>query len=112
MYDEVTDRHRRWKVQNRPFTAMMEQGFTLQEVCAIYFSRSLLETLAGGPFQKDLQTAFAKTFRQLPKRITCPKCKRTRGKAEFGLRVTKKTDAGLPVTVKPQSWCRECRAKR
>ncbi len=65
VYDEVTDGQRRWKVQSRPFAAMVEHGFTLQEVCAIYFSRSLLETLAGGPFQKDLQTAFAKIERAL-----------------------------------------------
>jgi predicted DNA-binding transcriptional regulator YafY len=26
VYDDVTDRHRRWKVQNRPFAAMLEAG--------------------------------------------------------------------------------------
>lgn len=62
--------------------------------------------------KKTKSEAFAKAFRQLPKRITCPKCKRNRGKAEFGLRVTKKTETGGPLTLKPQSWCRECRGKR
>lgn len=65
IYDDVTDGHKRWKIEGHPFAAMMEKGFTLQEVCAIYFSRSLLETLAGKPFQADLQTAFAKIERAL-----------------------------------------------
>ena len=62
--------------------------------------------------EKKRGEAFAKAFRRLPKRITCPKCTRTRAKEAFGLRVTKKTEAGVPLIVKPQSWCRECRTRR
>lgn len=65
VFDEIVDGHKRWKIHHQPFAALMEQGFTLQEVCAIYFSRSLLETLAGGPFHADLETAFAKIERAL-----------------------------------------------
>lgn len=60
IYDDVVDGRRRWKLEGRPFAAMVEKGFTLQEVCAVYFSRSLLEALAGAPFQTHLETAFAK----------------------------------------------------
>jgi predicted DNA-binding transcriptional regulator YafY len=65
LYDEVVGGERRWKLAGHPFAAMVEKGFTLQEVCAVYFSRSLLETLAGMPFQAHLATAFAKIERAL-----------------------------------------------
>jgi predicted DNA-binding transcriptional regulator YafY len=65
IYDDVVEGRRRWMVEGHPFAAMREKGFTVQEVCAIYFSRSLLETLAGTPFQRDLETAFAKIERTL-----------------------------------------------
>lgn len=60
LYDDVVEGRRRWKLAGQPFSAMVEKGFTLLEVCAVYFSRSLLETLAGAPFQAHLKTAFAK----------------------------------------------------
>jgi proteasome accessory factor B len=66
LYDDVVDGRRRWKLEGRPFAAMVEKGFTLQEVCAVYFSRSLLEALAGAPFQTHLATAFAKIEAALP----------------------------------------------
>lgn len=65
LYDDVVGGRRRWKLMGHPFAAMVEKGFTLQEVCAVYFSRSLLETLAGTPFQAHLKTAFAKIERAL-----------------------------------------------
>ncbi|MGE3705738.1 MAG: helix-turn-helix transcriptional regulator, partial [Vicinamibacterales bacterium] len=35
-------------------------GLTVSELCALYFSRTLLETLAGTPFSADLASAFDK----------------------------------------------------
>lgn len=65
IYDDIVDGKRRWKLDVRPFRALTESGFTLSEACALYFSRSLLETLAGGHFGDDLHTAFGKIERAL-----------------------------------------------
>jgi predicted DNA-binding transcriptional regulator YafY len=65
VYDQAIEGRKRWKLEGRPFSKLVEHGLTLSEVCAIYFSRSLLETLAGAPFQSDLRTAFAKIEKAL-----------------------------------------------
>jgi proteasome accessory factor B len=65
LYDESQGGEKRWKLDAHPFVRIVEQGLTLQEACAVYFSRSLLETLAGTPFEGDLRTAFAKIERAL-----------------------------------------------
>jgi predicted DNA-binding transcriptional regulator YafY len=51
---------RRWRLIQQPFSHLTEAGFTLMELCALYFSRSLVECLAGTPFQEDLRSAFRK----------------------------------------------------
>jgi predicted DNA-binding transcriptional regulator YafY len=60
LYDEKVDGGVFWKLSGHPFKALAETGFTLSELCAFYFSRTLLECLAGTPFSADLQTAFDK----------------------------------------------------
>jgi len=60
LYDEDVDGKRRWKLNHKPFSRLAEAGFTVSEVSALYFSRSMLETLAGTGFGEDLRTAFAK----------------------------------------------------
>ena len=60
LYDEVVDGKRFWKLDTRPFKGLGDTGFTLSELCALYFSRTLLECLAGTPFQQDLGNAFTK----------------------------------------------------
>jgi predicted DNA-binding transcriptional regulator YafY len=60
IYDERTDGKARWKLDQAPFKVLSETGFTLSEACALYFSRSLLEGLAGTPFRSDLSQAFKK----------------------------------------------------
>jgi predicted DNA-binding transcriptional regulator YafY len=60
VYDDVVDGKKRWKLNGKPFGKLTGTSFTLSELCAIYFSRSLLEALAGAPFRDDLGTAFAK----------------------------------------------------
>ncbi|MAG70483.1 MAG: hypothetical protein CL471_09370 [Acidobacteria bacterium] len=60
IYDEQVDGKRFWKLDTRPFKGLGDTGFTLSELCALYFSRTVLECLAGTPFQHDLANAFAK----------------------------------------------------
>lgn len=49
----------RWKLL-RPVTPEMKQAFTVAELSALYFSRTLIECLAGTPFHGDLKHAFDK----------------------------------------------------
>jgi hypothetical protein len=48
-------------------------------------------------------------FAALPQRLTCPKCKQTRLKEMFGMRVMKRDSKGIPTRVIRQSHCRDCR---
>jgi predicted DNA-binding transcriptional regulator YafY len=65
LFDEVADGKRYWRIDTRPFKALADTGFTLSELCALYFSRTLLEVLAGTPFRDDLASAFQKFERAL-----------------------------------------------
>jgi predicted DNA-binding transcriptional regulator YafY len=60
LYDEKRDATARWKLNRDLFKGLVDTGLTLSELCALYFSRTLLECLAGTPFQRDLRSAFAK----------------------------------------------------
>ncbi len=58
IYDEVIDRLRFWKLDTKPFRDLFP-GFSLPELYALYFSRTLLKCLAGAPlFQKDCLSYF------------------------------------------------------
>jgi predicted DNA-binding transcriptional regulator YafY len=59
LYDEKGDGPTRWKIEGHAFKGL-ETGFTLAELSALYFSRTLLECLAGTPFTDDLKNAFDK----------------------------------------------------
>jgi predicted DNA-binding transcriptional regulator YafY len=65
LFDEVEDGKRFWRIDSRPFKALADTGFTLSELCALYFSRTLVDVLAGTPFRDDLESAFAKFERAL-----------------------------------------------
>jgi len=106
LYDHVVGGQRRWKLAEKPFAAMVEKGFTLEEVSAVYFSRSLLETLAGAPFQAHLKTAFAKIecalspgmrafLDRLPRQIVTKPAPRPRGAKGRDEIVSKLMDAVL-----------------
>ena len=41
-------------------------GLSVRELCALYFSRAMLSSLAGAPYQDDAARAFAKIERALP----------------------------------------------
>lgn len=60
LYDVSDDRTKRWKLTQRPFRTLDETAFTLAELSALYFSRTLVECLAVPPFDQDLRTAFTK----------------------------------------------------
>ena len=60
LYDERDDDERvRWRLEGQAFKSL-DTGFTLGELCALYLSRNLLESVAGTPFQRDLSHAFAR----------------------------------------------------
>jgi predicted DNA-binding transcriptional regulator YafY len=61
IYDDRTqeDGRTRWSINGQAFRGLAA-GLTLSELCALYFSRTLLEALAGTPFRDDLESAFEK----------------------------------------------------
>src|SRR3954467_8590350 len=60
LFDEVHDGKKYWTLEQRAFRRLDDTGFTLAELTAIYFSRSLVECLAATPFQRDVRSAFEK----------------------------------------------------
>ena len=56
----VTETRRAWTLNREVFTGLAASGLTLSELCALYFSRALMEYLAGTPFLEDLKSAFDK----------------------------------------------------
>src|SRR5919109_4159707 len=60
LFDEVHDGKRYWTLEQRAFKRLGDTGFTIAELSALYFSRTLLECLASTPFQADVRSAFDK----------------------------------------------------
>jgi predicted DNA-binding transcriptional regulator YafY len=60
LFDEQIDGKRYWMLGGKPFKRLDETGFTLAELSALYFSRTLVECLAATPFQHDVSSAFDK----------------------------------------------------
>jgi predicted DNA-binding transcriptional regulator YafY len=61
LYDDKSadDGKTRWRVNGQAFKGLAA-GLTVSELCALYFSRSLVESLAGTPFRDDVESAFDK----------------------------------------------------
>src|SRR6185369_4573460 len=61
VYDDKSrdDGKTRWTINGQVFRGLAA-GLTLSELCALYFSRTLLESLAGTPFREELESAFDK----------------------------------------------------
>jgi predicted DNA-binding transcriptional regulator YafY len=58
----------RWRLDGQVLKGL-DTGFTLAELSALYLSRSLLESVAGTPFQRDLTHAFERLQRALSPRM-------------------------------------------
>src|SRR5256885_11178052 len=61
LYDNKShdDGRTRWTINGQPFKGL-SAGLMLSELCALYFSRTLLESLSGTPFRDDVESAFEK----------------------------------------------------
>ena len=61
IYDDRSndDGRTRWTINGQAFKGLFA-GLTLSELCALHFSRTLLESLAGTPFRDELESAFDK----------------------------------------------------
>jgi predicted DNA-binding transcriptional regulator YafY len=66
LYDERIHGTVMWKLGARPFRGLEDTGLGMMELCALYFSRAMLASLAGAPFQDDVERAFARIERALP----------------------------------------------
>ena len=53
------DGRTRWRVNGQAFKGL-GAGLTVSELCALYFSRSLVESLSGTPFRDEVESAFEK----------------------------------------------------
>jgi proteasome accessory factor B len=53
------DGRTRWSINGQAFKTL-GAGLTLSELCALYFSRTLVESLAGTPFRDEVEAAFEK----------------------------------------------------
>jgi predicted DNA-binding transcriptional regulator YafY len=60
LFDEVHEGKKYWTMEQKAFRRLDDTGFTLAELSALYFSRSLVECLAATPFQDDVRRAFDK----------------------------------------------------
>ncbi len=61
LYDtkDHDDGRTRWTINGQAFKGL-SAGLTLSELCALYFSRTLLQSLSGTPFRDDVESAFEK----------------------------------------------------
>jgi predicted DNA-binding transcriptional regulator YafY len=60
LFDDVQDGKRYWMLEQRAFRRLDSTQFTLAELSALYFSRTLVECLAATPFRRDVESAFEK----------------------------------------------------
>lgn len=60
LFDELHDGKKYWTLEQKAFRRLDATGFTLAELSALYFSRTLVECLAATPFQRDVSSAFDK----------------------------------------------------
>jgi predicted DNA-binding transcriptional regulator YafY len=61
LYDnrDHDDGRSRWNINGQALKGLAA-GLTLSELCALYFSRTLLESLSGTPFRDEVESAFEK----------------------------------------------------
>jgi predicted DNA-binding transcriptional regulator YafY len=66
IYDDKVNGSSMWKLRAKPFARLEETGLSVMELCALYFSRTMMDTLAGTPLAADAERAFVKIERALP----------------------------------------------
>ena len=66
LYDDRSqdDGRTRWRMNGQAFRGLAA-GLTLSELCALYFSRTLVGTLSATPFRQDVESAFDKLTQAL-----------------------------------------------
>jgi predicted DNA-binding transcriptional regulator YafY len=69
LVDEKEAGTTRWKMSRDHFKGFIERGLSLTQLCALYFSRSLVEVLTGTPFHEELQGVFEQFEKTLPPRM-------------------------------------------
>ncbi len=111
LFDEIHEGRKYWTLEQRAFRRLDDTGFTLAEMTALYFSRSLVECLAATPFQRDVRSAFDKLaaaltpgMRQLLDRLPLV----MQAKAEPGGQ-SQMDDPTTPATASRQSAPRSAR---
>jgi predicted DNA-binding transcriptional regulator YafY len=111
LFDEVHEGKKYWTLEQRAFRRLDATGFTLAELTALYFSRSLVECLAAAPFQRDVHSAFDKLaaaltpgMRQFLDRLPLV----MQAKAEPGSQ-SSTDDSAVPATASKQSAPRSAR---
>lgn len=60
LFDETHDGKKYWTLEQKAFKRLDDTAFTLAELSALYFSRTLVECLSGTPFERDVRSAFDK----------------------------------------------------
>jgi predicted DNA-binding transcriptional regulator YafY len=66
LYDDKTNGTPMWRLRAKPFRGLDETGLSTTELCALYFSRTLIAALTGAPFLDDVERVMAKIERALP----------------------------------------------
>jgi predicted DNA-binding transcriptional regulator YafY len=60
LFDETHDGKKYWTLEQKAFKRLDDTAFTLAELSALYFSRTLVECLSGTAFERDVRSAFDK----------------------------------------------------
>ena len=60
IYDETINGTKFWRVETKSLGALARSGLTFSELCALYFSRALIECFAGTYLLADVQSALDK----------------------------------------------------
>src|SRR5438046_5547053 len=112
LFDEVIDGKRYWTLEAKAFRRLDDTGFTLAELSALYFSRTLVECLAATPFQQDVASAFDKLataltpgMRQFLDRL--PLVFQAKGAAEYLDKTAPEQKATEQAEYADRKWQRE-----
>ena len=60
IYDETINGTKFWRVETKSLGMLARSGLTFSELCALYFSRALIECFAGTHLLADVQSALDK----------------------------------------------------